>query len=85
MSVEPNSDEMTRAEIASLDRIRDVSVGLQDLSKPRARDSVPVRGIHFANFIFKGTLWQSLRKTAVTFQTFRHLANIGCAQSGSIG
>jgi hypothetical protein len=34
MSVEPKSDVTTRAE-ASLDRIRNVSVGLQDLSKPR--------------------------------------------------
>ena len=29
MSVEPKSDATTRAEIASLDRIRNVSVGLQ--------------------------------------------------------
>ena len=35
MSVEPNSDATTRAEIAGLDRIRKISVELQDHSKPR--------------------------------------------------
>src|SRR3984957_13974910 len=35
MSVEPKSDVTTRAEIASLDRIRNVSMGLQNPSKPR--------------------------------------------------
>jgi hypothetical protein len=35
MSVEPKNNATTRAEIAGLDRIRKVSVELQDHSKPQ--------------------------------------------------
>jgi hypothetical protein len=62
------SDVTTRAEIASLDRIRNVSVELQDHSKPRAGDSVPARGKHCANVIFKRSSFV-IAAQSVTFQT----------------
>jgi hypothetical protein len=61
-----------RAEQRGHDKSRDCKFGkfglhqgclrwLQDYSKPRACDSVPVRGKHFANFIFKNSFtWRSL-------------------------
>ena len=58
MSVEPNSEATTRAEIASLDRIRNVSMGLQDSSKPRQAIWFRRDDKHCANFIFQATrLW----------------------------
>src|ERR1700722_13658884 len=83
MSVEPKSDVTTRAEIASLDRIRNVSMGLQNPSKPRQATWFRLRDQHCANFIFQRTRVWPLRN-------IRHLPNIchapntGFAQSSSI-
>jgi hypothetical protein len=74
MSVEPKSDVTTRAEIASLDRIK-TSPWLQDHLKPPAGDSVPARAKCCANFIFQRTVRDycainpSLFQTSVSFQT----------------
>jgi hypothetical protein len=51
MSVEPKSDVVTRAEIASLDRIRNVSMGLQNPLQISTGDLVPARDEHCVNFI----------------------------------
>jgi hypothetical protein len=74
MSVEPNSDATTRAEIASLDRIK-TSPWLQDHLKPRAGDSVPARA-NVGQSSFSKELVRDycainppLFQTSVTFQT----------------
>src|SRR3984957_14534812 len=68
MSVEPKSDVTTRAEIASLDRIRNVSVGLQNPSKPRQatwfRCVTNIAQISFFKELVCGSC-----ATSVTFQT----------------
>ena len=80
MSVEPKSDVTTRAEIASLDRIK-TSPWLQDHLKPRAGDSVPARAKCCANFIFQRTRSRLLRNQSITIPNIRHLPNIGFAQT----
>src|ERR1700722_5879632 len=83
MSVEPNSDVTTRAEIASLDRIRNVSMRFAGLLQTSAGDLVPVRDIHCANFIFQKTrLWPP--RNIRHLPNIGHLPNTGFAQSSFI-
>ena len=79
MSVEPKSDVTTRAEIASLDRIRNVSMGLQNPSRTSTGDLVPLRDQHCANFIFQRFVCgrcatQDLRKSIplISFASTHH-------------
>ena len=81
MSAEPKSDVTTRAEIASLDRIR-TSPWLQDHLKPRAGDSVPARG-NIAQISFSKNSFVIAAQSSITFPNIGHLPNIGFAQNAS--
>jgi hypothetical protein len=87
MSVEPNSEVTTRAEIASLanlDCIRDVSVGYRITRNLghviQFRCAANISQISFSKTHLPGD-----RCATIDFPNIRHLANIGFAQSGSIG
>src|ERR1700726_4549508 len=88
MSVEPKSDVTTRAEIASLDRIRNVSIGLQNPSKPRQaiwfRCVTNIAQISFSKeLVFHRTrLWPLRNSRHLT--NICHVPNTGFAQSNSI-
>jgi hypothetical protein len=79
MSVEPNSDVTTSAEIASLDRIGMSPLVTRSLQIPGVRfSSQTLRKFHIPK------KWFAIAAQAfITFPNIRHVPNIGFAQSAS--
>jgi hypothetical protein len=82
-SVEPKSDVTIRAENASLDRIKDVSVELQDPAQTSCDELVPTHRKHSEKLFFNNFSVIAAR-TSSHFTNIRHLPNIPFAQSASI-